>query len=112
MSNNNKEVARFALFAKKECLERIIASPGEVTRDTLTSMLDDVDRQLVESSINKKRVSTTPRQLSPYNYFVKETLPGLSKQFPDIDNRARMSKVSELWRDLSPEEKASFKPAK
>ena len=93
--SNNKEVVRFSLFAKKECLESLLATPGgEVTRDTVVSMLNDVDRQL-ES--RKRGGSTVPRQLSPYNYFVQEKLPEVAKMYPGIDNRARMAKVSELW---------------
>jgi|AntRauMFilla1563_2_1112583.scaffolds.fasta_scaffold01035_9 hypothetical protein len=106
--SNNKEITRFSLFAKKDCIENILAKPGDITRDAVSLILDDVNRQL--ASGGKKRVSTTPRKLSPYNYFVKAKLPELSKQFPEIDNRMRMSKVSELWKNLSPAEKESFKP--
>ena len=104
--SNNKEIARFSLFAKKECIENILTRPGDITRDVIVLMLDDINRQMDSC---KKRVSTTPRKLSPYNYFVKAKIPELSKQFPEMDNRTRMSRVSELWKNLSPTEKESFK---
>jgi uncharacterized protein with von Willebrand factor type A (vWA) domain len=106
--SNNKEVVRFSLFATKECLERLLATHSDVTRDTVVTMLDDVNRQL-ES--RKRGGLTAPRKLSPYNYFVKEKLPEVAKKFPDIDNRARMAKVSEMWRNLDPAEKQGFKPS-
>lgn len=106
MNPQHKEIVRFSLRTQKECLENLLAAP-EVTRENIELVLQDVNRQLDKMGSGKKR-STAPRALSPYNHFVKAKLSEVAKQFPDLDNRARMSKVSELWKAMSPAEKASF----
>jgi len=105
-TSNHKEIIRFSLRAQKECLESLLARDATVTRDTVESHLNDINKQLEKLTMGRRGSSN--RALSPYNHFVKAKLPEVAKRYPDIDNRARMSRVSEMWKSLSPTEKAGF----
>lgn len=105
----NTEVTRFALRTKKECLEEILELWGQdiVDRGTIEAKLEEINKQLN----SEKKKSTAPRKLSAYNMFVREKLPELKKSFPDLKNKELMSKVSDLWKETSPEDKTKYTPA-
>ena len=107
----NKEVNRFALNSKKECLENILISIpydkrtcGSTYRDTIMAKINELDDQLGKSG---KRTQVN-RKPSAYNNFVKQKLSEVKRTFPELNNASRMKKVSELWNELSLDEKASY----
>ena len=107
----NAEVTRFALRAQKDCLEEILDLWGIdiVDRGTIEAKLEEINKQL-NSNLDKKSKSSKPRKLSAYNMFVREKLPELKKSFPDLKNKELMSKVSDLWKETSPEDKTKYTP--
>ena len=104
----NTEVTRFVLRTKKECLEEILELWGQdiVDRGTIEAKLEEINKQLN----SEKKKSSAPRKLSAYNMFVREKLPELKKSFPDLKNTDLMSKVSDLWKETSPEDKTKYTP--
>ena len=99
----NKEVARFTRNSKKECLESLLDVIHDAkSRDIIQTRIDDLVAQ------TGKNTSTAPRKLSPYNRFVKQKLPEIAKEHPDMDNKTRMKHVSELWKALSETQKTAF----
>lgn len=100
----NKEVARFARNSKKECLQSLLdVIHDPKSRDIIQSRIDDLVAQTGNKTSDK-----APRKLSPYNRFVKAKLPEIAKEKPDIDNKTRMKHVSELWKNMSIQDKAAF----
>jgi hypothetical protein len=116
-----KEVTRFALNTQKECLESILNSVqedsktcGPAFREKIQEKLADIQTQLAKCGKSRGggsgsgSGSATPRKLSAYNRFVKEQMSALVKNHPDMDNKTRMTKVSEMWRTLSAEDKVKY----
>lgn len=113
-----KEVTRFALNTQKECLESILNSVqddtktcGPVFREKIQEKLADIQTQLAKcagAGNRRGNAATQPRKLSAYNRFVKEQMSALVKNHPDMDNKTRMTKVSEMWRTLSAEDKVKY----
>jgi glutamate 5-kinase len=114
----NKEMTRFALMTQKECLESIIESVqddpktcGPVFRERIVSKMNELNEKLAKLGQRRSTAGGgggAPRKLSAYNRFVKEQLPVLVKQSPELDNKARMTRVSEMWKSLKPEDKARY----
>ena len=109
----NKEVTRFSLNTKKECLEEIIAAANEkcedyINRAVIEKNLEDIKEKLQKLDKKTKSSDDKPRKLSAYNRFVKTHLPEIAKEFPDMKNNERMTKVSELWKKTSPEERQKY----
>ena len=107
----NREVNRFALNSKKECLENILMSIaddkktcGSAYRDIILARIDEINDQLGKSG-KKTPVNRKP---SAYNHFVKEKLSEVKTQFPELNNASRMKKVSELWNGLSTAQKEKY----
>ena len=101
----NKEVARYARNSKKECLMSLLDVIHDAkSREIIESRIADLAAQTGKNSSADK----APRKLSPYNRFVKQKLPEIAKESPDMDNKARMKHVSELWKTMTPEQKAAF----
>lgn len=113
-----KEVTRFALNTQKECLESILNSVqddpktcGPAFREKIHEKLADIQTQLAKCGKSRgsgSGSSAAPRKLSAYNRFVKEQMSALVKNHPEMDNKARMTKVSEMWKALSADEKAKY----
>ena len=123
IDNFNKETIRFTYQVKKELLQEILA---EVTTDNespyftlitekVTNLTHDLQcfekhyKTTVNKKCQKEKAPPKPRLLSAYNRFIQKTLPQIAKDYTDLDNKARMSKASEIWRTLSDKEKAEFK---
>ena len=113
----SKEISRFALMSKKECLQDLLTGFSEDTDGykAVMSKIEGVDHELValEKTNGGKRKGgagdlNKPKKLNGYNRFVKEKLPEIAKENPDMDNRARMKAVSELWKGMSAEDKAVY----
>jgi hypothetical protein len=107
----NREILRFSLNAQKECLENILSSVnddtktcGPVYRDRIVAKLSELNDQLTKCGGG----SRAPRKLSPYNRFVKEQLPLLVKDHPEMDNKARMTHVSSMWKKMSAADKEKY----
>lgn len=101
----NKEVARFARNSKKECLESLLdVIHDPKSREIIQSRIANLAAQTGKNSSADK----APRKLSPYNRFVKQKLPEIAKEKPDMDNKARMKHVSEMWKTMTEEQKAAF----
>lgn len=117
----SKEVLRFTLTTQKECLEGILSSVtddsktcGKVYRERITEKIAELNDRLAKcGGRGGARGSSTaaPRKLSAYNIFVKEQLTALVKNHPEMDNKARMTKVSEMWKALSEDDKARYRSA-
>lgn len=110
-TNFTKEITRFALQFKKECLEDLLKTVPEDTNSPyyveimarLNGINDDLNR------VGKRaRTSDKPRQLSTYNKFIQKTLPVIKRDFPSLDNKARMEKASSIWKKLSDEQKQAY----
>ena len=112
-ANFTKEITRFTLQSKKECLEELLKTVPEDTNSPyhtqITSQLSRITDEL--SNVKGKRVvrSDKPRQLSVYNKFIQKTLPVIARDFPSMDSKARMEKASSIWKQLSVEQKESYK---
>lgn len=110
----SKEVSRFALMSKKECLQELLSGFSEETEGykVIQSKIDDLDQEIAKTKVGGKRKSggdpDKPKQLNGYNRFVKAKLPEIAKENPELDNRARMKAVSELWKTMTVEEKAAY----
>lgn len=111
-TNFTKEITRFTLQSKKECLEELLKTVPEDQHSGyyagITSMLARITDEL--SNVKGKRAarSDKPRQLSAYNKFIQKTLPAIARDFPSMDNKARMEKASSIWKQLSPEQKEAY----
>lgn len=110
-----KEVSRFALMSKKECLQDLLNgfAPEDEGYKTIESKITDLDNELAKVGkgkglTTKRRESDKPRALNAYNHFVKAKLPEIAKEHPEMDNRARMKHVSEIWKTMSAEAKAAY----
>jgi hypothetical protein len=102
----NKEVARFARNSKKECLVSLLdVIHDPKSREIIESRIADL---VAQTGKNASGADKPPRKLSPYNRFVKQKLPEIAKESPNMDNKARMKHVSELWKNMSDEQKAAF----
>ena len=108
-TNFTKEIARFALQSKKECLEDLLKAVPQDDNSPyytqITSRLSRINNDL--SNVSVKRVNR-PRPLSVYNKFIQKTLPIIAKDFPSMNNKARMEKASSIWKQLSAEQKATY----
>ena len=107
MNAFSKEVSRFALMSKKECIQDLMESDADDTYKTvLQAKMDELDQQIAK--VGKGGKSDKPRALNAYNHFVKAKLPEIAKEHPEMDNRARMKHVSEIWKTMSAEDKAAY----
>lgn len=113
-----KEVSRFALMSKKECLQDLMNgfAPEDEGYKTIQSKMMDIDNELAKVAkgkgfTTKRRESDKPRALNAYNHFVKAKLPEIAKEHPEMDNRTRMKHVSEIWKTMSAEDKAAYASA-
>lgn len=108
----NKEVTRFSLNSKKECLEEILsvafAVENTISRIPIEAKLEEINEHLKKLDKKTKSSDDKPRKLSVYNRFVKIHLPEIAKEFPDMKNNERMTKVSEIWKKTSPEERQKY----
>ena len=123
IENFNKETIRFTYQVKKELLQEILDELTEdkespyftLITDKVTQITDDLKhfekhyKTTVNKKCQKEKAPPKPRLLSAYNRFIQKTLPQIAKDYTDLDNKARMSKASEIWRTLSDKEKAEFK---
>jgi len=123
IENFNKETIRFTYQVKKELLQEILDEITEdkespyfnLITDKVTQITDDLKhfekhyKTTVNKKCQKEKAPPKPRLLSAYNRFIQKTLPQIAKDYTDLDNKARMSKASEIWRTLSDKEKAEFK---
>lgn len=105
-----KEVSRFALMSKKECLEDLLtkADDNDAYKSLIQAKMDEINQELTKQTNSRSNPNKKPRTLNAYNHFVKAKLPEIGKEHPEMDNRARMKHVSELWKTMSPEEKKAF----
>ena len=109
-----KEVYRLALLSKKECIQDLMNkdrfASDEGYQSALQAEMDAIDQELANYKMcnRSKTKNNKPRTLNAYNHFVKAKLPEIGKEHPEMDNRARMKHVSELWKAMSPEEKTAF----
>jgi peptidoglycan hydrolase CwlO-like protein len=118
-----KEVTRFTLQLKKECLEEVLSTVTENQEsdyykhistlvENLADELKHFEKRYKMSTKEKKskqdKADAPPRKLSTYNKFIKKTLPEIKEKFKDMDNRARMEKASEMWKKLSQKEKDAY----
>ena len=105
----NKEVTRFSLNSKKECLEEIIAAANEkgedyINRAVIDKVLEDINEKLQKLDKKTKSSDDKPRKLSAYNRFVKTHLPEIAKEFPDIEKQRKNDQsVGTLEKDISEE---------
>lgn len=109
----SKEISRFALMSKKECLQDLLTGFSEETDGykAIQSKIDDLDQEIAKVKSGGKRKGgdpDKPKKLNGYNRFVKQKLPEIATENPDLDNRARMKAVSELWKGMSAEQKAEY----
>ena len=113
----SKEVSRFALMSKKECLHDLLTGFSEETDGykAIQSKIDDLDQEIAKTKVgggSKRKgsdgASDKPKKLNGYNRFVKEKLPEIAKEKPELDNRARMKEVSVLWKTMTAEQKAEY----
>lgn len=110
----SKEVSRFALMSKKECLQDLLSNgkfePDDEGYKSIESKIEEIDKELAAVGKQRGRASknTEPRPMNVYNKFVKAKLPEIAKEQPELDNRARMKQVSEIWKTMTPEEKAAY----
>ena len=79
----------------------------DLVKDKIDSENDDFKK--LDNKKLKKDKTKVPRKLSAYNLFVKQQLPQIKNDFPELENKQRMSKASELWKKLSKEEKDKYK---
>jgi flagellar biosynthesis chaperone FliJ len=119
----NKEVVRFTFKLKQELLQEILENVKEDSvstyREYIVQELEVVNKELnnfekVYKAMNSKKqtkdkTNYTPRPMSSYNKFIKKTLPEIAKDYPDMNNKSRMAKASEIWKKLSDKEKVAFK---
>lgn len=117
-----KEVTRFTLQLKKECLEEVLSTVTENTDsdyykhistavENFANELKNFEKHYKMSKNGKKakdKSDAPPRKLSAYNKFIKKTLPEIKEKFKDMDNRARMEKASGIWKKLSQKEKDAY----
>lgn len=62
------------------------------------SVKDEIDQQsLLELIAQKKKKKKFTRQPTEYNFFIKDNLPIVKKQNPDLNYKEVLSKVAELW---------------
>lgn len=110
-TNLTKEITRFTLQSKKECLEDLLkAVPENVNSPYYTHTMSQLNRINDElNNVSGKRVrSDKPRKLSAYNKFIQKTLPVIARDFPSMGNKARMEKASSIWKQLSTEQKEAY----
>ena len=108
-TNFTKEITRFTLQCKKECLEDLLkAVPEDANSPYYTYTMSQLNR--INDELSNKRVkrSDKPRKLSAYNRFIQQTLPVVKRDFPSMDNKARMEKASSIWKQLSEEQKKAY----
>lgn len=109
-ANFTKEITRFSLQTKKDCLEELLKAVPEDTNSPyythITSQLSRITDDL--SKVKGKRSDSKPKQLSVYNKFIQKTLPIIKRDFPSLDNKARMEKASTIWKQLSDEQKNTY----
>ena len=117
-----KEVTRFTLQLKKECLEEVLSTVTENTEsdyykhistavENLADELKNFEKRYKMNKNGKKtkdKSDAPPRKLSAYNKFIKKTLPEIKEKFKDMDNRARMEKASGMWKKLTQKEKDAY----
>ena len=62
------------------------------------SVKDEMDQQsLLELIAQKKKKKKFTRQPTEYNFFIKDNLPIVKEQNPDLNYKEVLSKVAELW---------------
>jgi hypothetical protein len=62
------------------------------------SVKDEIDQQsLLELISQKKKKKKFTRQPTEYNFFIKDNLPIVKEQNPDLNYKEVLSKVAELW---------------
>lgn len=62
------------------------------------SVKDEIDQQsLLELIAQKKKKKKFTRQPTEYNFFIKDNLPIVKEQNPDLNYKEVLSKVAELW---------------
>jgi flagellar biosynthesis chaperone FliJ len=126
VANLNKEVLRFTIKFKQEVLQDILknvteetGSPYYVHINEQLNMVSEEIKNFEKSyraslsqkgprGTKQKTKSLVPRPMSAYNKFIKQTLPKIKKDLPDMDNKSRMSKASEIWKKLTPSEKEEY----
>lgn len=64
------------------------------------SVKDEIDQQsLLELIAQKKKKKKFTRQPTEYNFFIKDNLPIVKEQNPDLNYKEVLSKVAELWNE-------------
>jgi hypothetical protein len=62
------------------------------------SVKDEIDQHnLLELIAQKKKKKKFTRQPTEYNFFIKDNLPIVKEQNPDLNYKEVLSKVAELW---------------
>ena len=78
----------------------------EYTRSELSKLLTMVYYQINSVKKNKKtkkednndNVPKKKREPTAYNLFVKEKMPNIKEEFPDLSRQDLMRKVGEMWK--------------
>lgn len=67
-------------------------------RQVIFSVKDEIEQQsLLELIAQKKKKKKFTRQPTEYNFFIKDNLPIVKVQNPDLNYKEVLSKVAELW---------------
>ena len=85
----------------------------EMSKDRQQKYVDEANRLNVIVDVEKPKVkdAATKRSANPYIVFFKSVWPTVTRQHPEKTAAERVRIVAEMWRNLSPEEKARRKEA-
>jgi len=99
----------------------LVDTEKEYTRNELGKMLTEVYRQITSDKPKKSEVKpkknskknkdsdeeTEPkkkREPTKYNIFVKEQMPLIKEEFPDLNRQDLMRKIGEMWKNTKKDE--------
>lgn len=82
----------------------------KVINEILEKQEDPRDKliELQQSLRRLDRGPGAPRKPTAYNNFVKETMPKVSEEHPDMCNREKLKIVAARWADMGEECKKEF----
>jgi len=81
----------------------LIDTEKEYTRSELGKILTEVYHQITSGKKKgepkkKKKKKKKKREPTAYNLFVKEKMPIIKEEFPELSRQDLMKKVGELWK--------------
>lgn len=97
---------------KEELLKSLLTHETDDLKSHVETLLSQVTEEIVTlDKKNTKRVKKekTNRPLSAYNQFIRDIIPKLKDEYPDMKNTNKMEKASELWKKMSQTEKDEYK---